>query len=63
MDDEQPQSRIPVPKHLTLMELPDSGACKWPFGPGPYTFCGNQTQRGIVYCEYHRHVAGGLYRE
>lgn len=47
------KSMEPVaPKHIHLLEL-EAGECKWPFGQGPYTFCGHTTEHGDRYCPYH----------
>jgi GcrA cell cycle regulator len=40
------------PRHLTLDQLePDD--CRYPFGEGPFTFCGRLNADGSSYCEEH----------
>lgn len=41
----------PVPEalHLSLLEL-NKKTCHFPFGDGPYTFCGRPTVKGSSYC-------------
>lgn len=45
-----------VPLHLSLIDL-ETGQCKWPFGNGPFTFCGNQTHAGASYCPGHHKIS------
>ena len=40
------------PLHITLHELTNK-TCKWPFGTGPYTFCGCKPIGGSPYCLKH----------
>jgi len=41
-----------VPRHLPLLELrPDD--CKYPYGNGPFSFCGNSKAPGSSYCFEH----------
>jgi GcrA cell cycle regulator len=35
------------------------GECRWPFGDGPYTFCGCRTFTGLPYCVGHMRIAHG----
>jgi hypothetical protein len=28
-------------------------ACRWPYGDGPFTFCGHRHVQGQPYCAYH----------
>ncbi len=41
-----------MPLHLSLIDL-ETNQCRWPFGDGPFTFCGCQTFDGSSYCEPH----------
>jgi hypothetical protein len=41
-----------IPLHIALRDLTDAN-CKWPYGDGPFTFCGCQTFGGGPYCEPH----------
>lgn len=41
-----------VPRHRTLLELED-GDCRFPYGDGPFTFCGNPIKKGSPYCGAH----------
>ena len=40
------------PRHLTLYQL-ELGDCRYPFGDGPFTFCGRPIMDGKSYCEEH----------
>jgi hypothetical protein len=42
-----------VPKHITFDELTPS-TCHYPFGEGPFTFCGCDAVEGKPYCEPHQ---------
>lgn len=44
------------PLHLTLLDLRD-GQCRWPYGEGPFTFCGCTTLIGSSYCPTHAAAA------
>lgn len=47
------------PKLLTLLELPASGACRWPVGDPKteeFRFCGADCG-GSIYCQAHRRLA------
>ncbi|MEQ1899839.1 MAG: GcrA family cell cycle regulator [Devosia sp.] len=50
---------IPVEQRLSLLQLSES-TCKWPIGD-PLTpdfyFCGNHSEEGKPYCEFHSHRA------
>ena len=44
------------PLHVDLLDLkPDM--CRWPYGDGPYTFCGCKTKEGSSYCEFHHKMS------
>lgn len=45
----------PCPLHLDLLDL-SAGDCRWPYGEGPFTFCGRPTEAGS-YCAAHAAVA------
>jgi len=52
-----PPPPVPLPppllaRNLDIMQLKD-GDCRYPYGSGPYTFCGLATQPGSSYCRYH----------
>lgn len=47
------------PMHLTLSDLPSSG-CKWPYGSGPFTFCGDRRVGEGPYCKAHSQHARGV---
>ena len=47
-----------VPLHLSLLEL-EREQCKWPYGDGPFTFCGCRTFDGSSYCEAHQALSEG----
>ena len=40
------------PRHLTLEQL-ESDDCRYPFGDGPFTFCGRLIMDGKSYCGEH----------
>lgn len=40
------------PLHLNLADL-EYGQCRFPFGDGPFTFCGCQTYEDSPYCAEH----------
>lgn len=42
-----------TPGHFSLIDLPADG-CKWPYGDGPFTFCGCDREEGKPYCYPHR---------
>jgi hypothetical protein len=39
------------PRHLSA---PEAGKCKYPYGDGPFTFCGHDTARS--YCDLHHEL-------
>ncbi len=41
-----------VPLHVSLIDL-QPGQCRWPYGDGPFTFCGCEQFDGSSYCEPH----------
>jgi GcrA cell cycle regulator len=41
-----------APLNLSLVDL-DSGQCHWPYGDGPFTFCGHPQLPGFSYCGPH----------
>lgn len=42
--------------HIALGEL-ESHHCRWPFGDGPFTFCGHMKAGDGPYCAYHTMLA------
>lgn len=49
-----------VPLHLNLIDL-EQGQCCFPFGEGPFTFCGCPTVEGHSYCLPHGRICGDAY--
>lgn len=48
---------VPVePLHLSLLDL-EPGQCRYPFGDGPFTFCGHPQLDGRPYCGPHAALA------
>jgi GcrA cell cycle regulator len=43
------------PRHLTLDQL-EPNDCRYPFGDGPFTFCGHGSMEGSPYCVSHFHL-------
>lgn len=41
-----------IPRNLSLLEL-ESNDCRYPYGDGPYTFCGHPKDEGSSYCVPH----------
>lgn len=41
------------PRHLTLLERSDLTDCHFPYGDGPYTYCGHPRKGGSSYCPAH----------
>jgi hypothetical protein len=41
------------PRHVPFFEL-GAGECKYPYGDGPFTFCGHPRSIGSVWCSHHR---------
>ena len=44
------------PRHLTLCQL-EPNDCRYPFGEGPFTFCGHPVKGGSSYCQSHFHLS------
>lgn len=44
------------PLHVPLHELGPT-QCHWPYGEGPYTFCGREKEVERVYCAAHQALA------
>lgn len=42
-----------VPLNIGLEALNET-TCKWPYGDGPWTFCGNGALKGLPYCASHQ---------
>lgn len=40
------------PRHVSLLDLQQGGDCRWPYGDGPFTFCGHPAVFGS-YCGPH----------
>lgn len=53
-----------APLNLGLIELSE-GTCHWPYGDGPFVFCGHAVRHGSPYCPHHagRAVGHGTYSE
>lgn len=47
-----------VPLHVTLMDLQPNG-CRYPYGDGPFTFCGHPKLIGASYCLDHFDLCNG----
>lgn len=47
-----PSGPEPVPLHKSLMQL-ERGECRWPYGDGPFTFCGHLQHENSSYCRFH----------
>ena len=50
---------VPIPRKLKLTEL-NERTCKWPIGDpmhDDFHFCGNESDEGRPYCEYHAGLA------
>lgn len=43
------------PLHISLFDL-NKNTCRWPYGEGPYTFCGRPSD-GSTYCAPHFHLS------
>ena len=51
--DERPLRTAPVePLHLSLVDLTDT-TCRYPYGVGPFTFCGHPALAERPYCAAH----------
>lgn len=46
----------PEQGHVELVDLQPS-SCKWPYGDGPFTFCGEPKTYGRPYCKKHTGLA------
>lgn len=46
-----------IPRHIVLADL-EPGDCRYPYGEGPFTFCGNATTAS--YCDAHAVLCTGL---
>jgi GcrA cell cycle regulator len=44
-----------VPLHVSLFDL-QRGQCRFPYGDGPFTFCGCEAAPGKSYCEPHHRL-------
>lgn len=53
------QAEDAKPLHLDLLAL-SPNQCRWPYGDGPFTFCGCHKASG-PYCLAHSAIAGGGY--
>jgi GcrA cell cycle regulator len=40
------------PRHVSLIDL-QANECRWPYGDGPFTFCGCASEDGNPYCSPH----------
>lgn len=47
-----------VPRDIDLLDL-ELNDCRYPYGDGPFTFCGRQKQKGSSYCTPHFHLTRG----
>lgn len=48
----QPRCIELEPRHISLLDL-TSDDCRYPYGEGPYTFCGHPKRNGSPYCVQH----------
>jgi GcrA cell cycle regulator len=57
---DQPELRCVeiIPLHLSLMDLERNG-CRYPYGDGPFTFCGHPKQDSTSYCPAHFNLTRG----
>lgn len=46
------------PRHISLLDLQHND-CRWPFGEGPFTFCGHPKAISSSYCPAHQTIARG----
>lgn len=51
-----PVVEAPPPGALPLWEL-QKHDCRWPYGGGPFLFCGAESHLGSSYCPYHTRIA------
>lgn len=42
----------PIKKRRSLLAY-NTRVCEWPYGNGPYTYCGKKTEPGKPYCGFH----------
>lgn len=47
------------PRHLTLLQLAPT-SCRYPYGDGPFTFCGHPKMEGDSYCGPHLSLCTGI---
>lgn len=47
-----------APRNLSLLEL-EPNDCRYPYGDGPFTFCGHPKMEGRNYCVPHFHLSIG----
>jgi len=52
-----PAAPLPGAKLVSLVDLDDRGACRFPHGEGPFTFCGCPAVPGALYCADHARLA------
>lgn len=48
----------PPSLHIGMTEL-EHNHCRWPYGEGPYSFCGHPKVFGVPYCAFHRELSNG----
>lgn len=41
-----------IPRNVSLLDL-EPGECRYPYGDGPFTFCGHASAEGYSYCAPH----------
>jgi GcrA cell cycle regulator len=51
---ERPAADV-TPLHVDLLDL-QPGQCHYPYGDGPFTFCGCPVGDGLAYCEPHHRI-------
>lgn len=47
-----------APLHLSVLDLQPT-SCRWPYGDGPFTFCGHACVASAPYCEPHASLSVG----
>ncbi len=47
-----PDLDVPEAERVSLLDL-EPQHCRWPYGDGPFTFCGKNKVSGKSYCEFH----------
>jgi len=50
---------VAEPRHMSLVEL-EADCCHWPYGDGPYTFCGHEKHPAAPYCKAHMALSKGV---